>query len=93
MGANNNNTQKGKLMTLYIATETHGNWQNPTLFTEFANKADFFNYASEVLACCDNQPKASYTIAEICDTLADQGMGRGSRHHYQITGAQASSLN
>jgi len=76
-------------MTLYIVTEIHGNWQKPAFFTEFADKADFFNYASEVLACCDNQPKASDTIAEICETLTDQGMGRGSRHHYQITGVQA----
>jgi hypothetical protein len=76
-------------MTLYIATDIHGDYQRSPFFTTFADKADFFNYASEVLACCDNQPKASDTIAEICDTLADQGMGRGSRHHYRITGAQA----
>ena len=69
-------------MSIFIATDIAG--RGVRNITEFFNKKDFYNYASEVLSCCDNQPKASYTIAEICDTLADQGMGRGSRYHYRI---------
>ena len=76
-------------MTLYIATQIRGNWTQPTFYTEFADKADFYNYACEVLCCCDNQPKPSDTIAQICETLEDQGMGAGSRYHYRITGVRA----
>tara|TARA_R110000868_G_scaffold33953_11_gene122929 strand:- start:321 stop:590 length:270 start_codon:yes stop_codon:yes gene_type:complete len=74
---------------IYIATQVNGKGFSGV--TEFCGLADFHNYVSEVLSCCEAQPKARETVGSLCDLLADQGPGFGARWHYRISRRDAIS--
>ena len=70
---------------IYIATTEHG--RGIQHVTKFVNRLDFFNYAADVLSCHDRNSMINKgsTISRICDTLADNGVGFGSRSHRRIS--------
>ena len=77
-------------MSIYIATVENG--KGIRIITEFAGLNDLHYYASDVLSCCEGQPKARETVSSLCDLLADQGPGFGSRYHYRISRREAVSI-
>ena len=78
------------MRSIYVATQCNG--RGFAGITEFCGLADFYNYVSEVLSCCEGQPKARETVGSLCDLLADQGPGFGSRYHYRISRREAVSI-
>jgi len=71
------------MKSIYIATVENG--RGISSVAEYAGLNDLHDYAYEVLACCEGQPKARETVSSLCDLLADQGPGFGSRWHYRIS--------
>ena len=75
------------MRSIYVATVENGKGIRGV--TEYAGLNDLHNYASEVLSCCEGQPKARETVSSLCDLLADQGAGFGSRYHYRVSRKEA----
>lgn len=71
------------MKSIYIATETAG--KGLTDITEYYGLTDYHNYASEILCCHNDQPKAKETISSLNDLMADTGIGFGARRHYRIS--------
>ena len=78
------------MRSIYVATVENGKGIRGV--TEYAGLNDLHDYASEVLSCCEGQPKARETVSSLCDLLADQGPGFGSRYHYRISRREAVSI-
>ena len=78
------------MRSIYVATVENGKGIRGV--TEYAGLNDLHYYASDVLSCCEGQPKARETVGSLCDLLADQGPGFGSRYHYRISRREAVSI-
>ena len=78
------------MKSIYIATVENG--KGIRIITEFAGLNDLHYYASDVLSCCEGHPRARETVSSLCDLLADQGPGFGSRYHYRISRREAVSI-
>lgn len=77
-------------MTIYIATDIHG--RGVRHVSAFADKHDFFAYASQVLTFHDPSPNRSDSIDVLCEKLYDNGVGFGARHHSRISRKNAKIL-
>ena len=77
---------------IYIATNEHG--QGIRHVTAFDDRADFLNYASDVLACHNDWAmlRGRPSIARICEALYDNGPGFGARSHSRISRDEAQEL-
>ena len=73
---------------IYVITKQAGGWTRD-IVTAFDSRADLMQYASDVLSCSSIVINSRDTIGDLCDRLADQGMGRGSRYHRHISRADA----
>ena len=77
-------------MTVYIGTVLAGrNGGKPACAMRFRSRCEFYLYCCDSVAMRDNQPRASMSIAELCDTIADLGPGIGSRWHKRIMRREA----
>lgn len=73
-------------MAIYIGTILAGrNGGKPYHVTKWNDKADFFYYCDHLTALTDSNVNQSMSIAELCDAIADKGIGSGSRWHKRIT--------
>lgn len=75
---------------IYIATDIHG--RGVKHVTAFKNRADFHNYASDVLACSYETVLVKDTINDLCDKLYDSGIGFGARNHKRVSRNDAKHL-
>ncbi len=73
---------------IYILTTEAGGRTRDTV-ASFAGRSDLMQYAHDVLSCSSIIIGSRDTIDDLCDKLADQGMGRGSRSHRRISRADA----
>jgi hypothetical protein len=73
---------------IYILTTEAGGWTRDTV-ASFAGRSDLMQYAEDVLCCTSIVIGSRDTIGDLCDKLADQGLGRGSRSHRRISRADA----
>lgn len=71
---------------IYIATNIHG--RGVKHVAAFRGKADLMQYAHDYSRFC--HPSA--TVDEICEALADHGIGFGSRSHRRVTLREARAL-
>jgi len=81
------------MKSIYIATVEAG--RGVRHVTQFDSRRDFLAYADEVLAMdsAGQTIRAKGTpIATICDALADNGPGFGSRWHQRVSRCEAIKL-
>lgn len=71
---------------LFIATAVHG--RGVQHVAAFRGKADLLQYAHDY-SCL---PPESATVDQICEALADKGLGFGSRSHRRVTLREARAL-
>lgn len=64
---------------IFIATDIHG--RGVRHVAAFAGKADLLQYAHEYSTFVESLA----TVAEICEAMADKGIGFGSRSHRRVT--------
>ena len=77
-----------QLRDIYILTTEAGGWTRDTV-SSFVGRSDLMQYADDVLCRSSIVIGSRDTIDVLCDKLADQGPGRGSRSHRRISRADA----